>query len=48
MPDIQNRFSAHGKKYRLCRDQEAVLMHELSGRMREDDYGCYTVGSLYF
>ena len=23
-------------------------MHELSGRMREDDYGCYTVGSLYF
>lgn len=48
MPDIQTVFQRTEKKYRLCRDQEAVLMHELSGRMQEDDYGCYTVGSLYF
>ena len=44
----QTVFQRYEKKYLLDREQYTALRDQLSGRMREDRYGRYTICNIYY
>ena len=48
MAELQTCFRRYEKKYLLTPAQQEFILRGVRGRMKEDTYGCYTIGNIYY